>query len=470
MAKLTFALYFGNRGFFPGELIASAREEMRTACHALGFETIEMDPSLTRFGAVETLAEGRIYAKFLEDNRGKFDGVILSLPNFGDENGALNALKDAGVPILLQAYPDEIGKMDFASRRDSFCGKLSIADVFRQANIAFTVFEPHVCHPSSDAFKKQLVTFAQTCSIVKTLRSVNVGAIGARTTAFKTIRFDELALQRYDINTESLDLTQLFAQMRAVDPESAAFKAAREKIANAADTSAVPAEQLDNQARLYVALKEIAAYYDLKAIGLRCWNELQDAFRIAPCQVMGLFHDEEDLPIACELDVCNAIAMLALQAASDLPPVCMDWNNNFGDDADKCILFHCGSVAPSLMTGKGYTISHKMLDKGKEELGGVAWGCNQGRVKPGPMTYLSAKTDEGRLVFYVGEGRMTEDPIEDAFFGCAGVAEIPHLQTVLKGICKEGFRHHVSLVLAHVEDAIREAFDTYLGYDIVELM
>ncbi|HWR23811.1 MAG TPA: hypothetical protein VN366_10105 [Feifaniaceae bacterium] len=470
MAKLTFALYFGNRGFFPGELIASAREEVRAAVHALGFETIEMDPTLTRFGAVETLAEGRIYANFLNENRGRFDGVILSLPNFGDENGASNALKDANVPILLQAYPDEIGKMDFASRRDSFCGKLSIADVFRQADIPFTALTPHVCHPKSGAFRHQLVTFAQVCNIVKTLRSVNVGAIGARTTAFKTIRFDELALQRYGINTETLDLTQLFAQMRAVDETSAAFKAAREKIENAADTGAVPREQLDNQARLYVALKEIAAHYDLKAIGIRCWNELQDAFRIAPCQVMGLFHDDEDLPIACEMDVCNAIAMLALQAASDLPPVCMDWNNNYGDDPDKCILFHCGSVAPSLMTKKGYTISHKMLDKGKEELGGVAWGCNQGRVRPSPMTYLSAKTEDGRLMFYVGEGRMTDDPIEDAFFGCAGVAEIPHLQDVLKGICQEGFRHHVSLTLANVEEAVREAFETYLGYDIVELV
>ncbi len=468
MAKLTFALFFGNRGFFPGELIDSARKEMREAVHALGHDTMEMDPTLTRFGAVETMAEGKAYAKFLEDNRGKFDGVILSLPNFGDENGATAALRDANVPILLQAYPDEFGKMDFAHRRDAFCGKLSIADVFRQSGIAFTAFEPHVCHPGSEDFKRQLLTFAQTCNVVKRMRRFNVGAVGARTTVFKTIRFDELTLQNYDVNTETLDLTQLLAAMHAVDTSGDAFKAARAKIANAADCGAMPVEQMDNQARLYVALKQIAKDYDLNAMGLRCWNEMQDEFRIAPCMVMGMFNDSE-IPVSCELDVCNAIAMAALQAAAELPPVCMDWNNNFGDDPDKCILFHCGSVAPSLMAGKGTAISHKMFDKGREELGGVGWGCNQGRLKPGPMTYLSAKTEEGRLVFYVGEGRITEDPIEDAFFGCAGVAEIPYLQNLLRGICKEGFRHHVSLTLAHVEDALREAFDTYLGYDIVEL-
>lgn len=468
MQKLTFALYFGNRGFFPGELIDSAREEMRAAVHALGIETIEMDPSLTRFGAVETMAEGKVYAQFLEENRGKFDGVILCLPNFGDENGATVALRDANVPILLQAYPDEFGLMDFQHRRDAYCGKLSIADVFRQSGIAFTVFEPHVAHPSSEAFRKQLITFAQTCSVVKKLRRFSVGAIGARTTAFKTIRFDEMALQNYDITCESIDLSELFANMRAIDVNGEAFQAARAKLAASANYDKEPAEMLDNQARLYVALKDYADKYYLDAMALRCWNEMQPEFRIAPCSVNGLLADE-GLPVGCELDVCNAIAMLALQAASDLPAICMDWNNNYGDEDDKCILFHCGSVAPSAMVDKGEVISHKMFDKGKEELGGVGWGCSQGRVKPGPMTYLSATTEDGLLKFYMGEGYMTDDPIEESFFGCAGVAQIPGLQSLLVGICRNGFRHHVSLTLAHVEDALREAFETYLGYEVIDI-
>ena len=468
MKQLTLALFFGNRGFFPGELIDSARAEMRAAVRALGINTIEMDPSLTHFGAVETTAEGKIYAKFLEENKGKFDGVVLCLPNFGDENGAVAALQDANVPILLQAYPDEIGLMDFAHRRDSFCGKLSIADVFRQTGIAFTTFDPHVCHPSSDLFRKQLVTFASVCNVVKRLSRFNVGAIGARTTVFKTIRFDELALQSYGINTETLDLSQLFAMMREVDKSSEAFKAARAKISDVSDFSKVPSEQIDNQAALYLSLQKIAVDFDLGAMGLRCWNEMQNEFRITPCTVMGILNSEE-LSVACELDVCNAIAMAALQAAADVPAICMDWNNNYGDDPDKCILFHCGSVSSELMVDKGNVISHKMLDKGKENLGGVGWGCNQGRIKPGPMTYLSAKTEDGILSFYLGEGYITDDAIEDGYFGCAGVAEIGGLQPLLNGICREGFRHHVSLTLAHVEDALREAFDTYLGYDIVEI-
>jgi L-fucose isomerase-like protein len=130
--KTTFALYFGNRGFFSGELISSAREELTKAVKANGYDYIIIDEKLTHYGAVETIKEGAIYAEFLETNKGKYDGIILCLPNFGDENGACVALKNANVPILVQAYPDEAEKMDFAHRRDSVCGKLAMCNVLRQ--------------------------------------------------------------------------------------------------------------------------------------------------------------------------------------------------------------------------------------------------------------------------------------------------------------------------------------------------
>jgi L-fucose isomerase-like protein len=465
MKKMTFALYFGNRGFFPGELVASARTDIRSAVKLIGCDTIEMDESLTKFGAVETIAEGKIYAKFLEENRGKFDGVILSLPNFGDENGASVALQDSNVPILIQAYPDEVGLMDFSHRRDSFCGKISIADVFKQTGIKYSIFEPHTCHPSSPAFREQLTTFARVCNVVKVMRRMNVGSIGIRPTAFKTIRYDEIALQNYGINVESFELLQLLDYMEKIEKSSEAFASIKQRLISASDISKMPEEHLDTTAKLYLALKQIVADYDLDALAIRCWSDMQNILRITPCLVNGLLNSER-IPVACETDICNAIAMFALQSAADEPAICMDWNNNFGGDPDKCIVFHCGNVAPEQMTGKGKTISHKMLDKGKKDLGGTAWGCNQGRIKAAPLTYMSSKTENGKLSFYLGEGRVTEDPIEEGFFGCAGVLKIPDLQKVLLDVCKKGYRHHVSMTLDHVESALREAFITYLGYEI----
>ena len=163
--KQTFALYFGNRGFFPATLIASARNEVSDAVTKAGFGFIMPPKDMTRYGAVETKDEGMIYANWLEKHRGEFDGVIMSLPNFSDENGAVAAVRDCGVPIFIQAYPDEIGKMDFDHRRDSYCGKFSICDVFHQYNIPFTIMQPHVVHPSSSAFEKNLKDFAAVCRV-----------------------------------------------------------------------------------------------------------------------------------------------------------------------------------------------------------------------------------------------------------------------------------------------------------------
>ena len=126
--KMTFALCFCNRGFMPGELIYGARDDMVKAVTDAGYDYIMMDKELTRYGGVETRDEGLLYAKWLKEHEGQYDGVIFSMPIFADENGAITALQDAGVPILMQAYPDEIGKMDFAHRRDAYCGKFSVTD------------------------------------------------------------------------------------------------------------------------------------------------------------------------------------------------------------------------------------------------------------------------------------------------------------------------------------------------------
>ena len=129
---MEFALYFGNRGFFPASLIVGAREEMVRAVTDAGYDYIIAPEELTRYGAVETRQEGWRYAEWLKTHEGEYDGVIMSLPNFSDENGAIAALEHCGKPICIQAYPDEIGKMDFDHRRDSYCGKFSIEDVFHQ--------------------------------------------------------------------------------------------------------------------------------------------------------------------------------------------------------------------------------------------------------------------------------------------------------------------------------------------------
>jgi L-fucose isomerase-like protein len=466
VGKSTFALYFGNRGFFPESLIAEARKELPEVLDKLGFNSLMMDSSLTRYGAIESQQEGKLYARFLEENKGKYNGVILCLPNFGDETGAIAALEEAGVPILILAYPDELDKMKFHQRRDAFCGKFSIMDVFYQYQLPYTVFPPHTVHPKSKTFEEQINTFEMVCRIVKGMKKMTVGAIGARTTAFKTVRYDELALQKYGITTEVLDMSDVFRRVRKLDINTEAAKAKAEKLKNYTNFSGVPDKAFENLVRFGVVIDEIIQEYELDALAIRCWLEMEMEFGVAPCVLLSEINDR-GFPAACELDICNAVSMYALQLATGKPTTCLDWNNNYGDDPDKCILFHCGPVPQTLMEAKGEVIDHPMFAK---ELGpGCGYGCNVGRIAATPITFASSKTHDGKLFFYIGEGEFTGEPIQEGFFGCGGVARIDKLQEKIYNIGYSGYRHHVSVAPGNVAVALKEAFTRYLGYEITEI-
>ena len=464
--KTTFALFFGNRGFFPASLQAGARKELKAALKRLGHKTITLALQATNYGAVETPKEGAIYAEFLRKNRGKFGGVILCLPNFGDETGAIAALKDCGVPILIQAYPDELDKMAPELRRDAFCGKFSIMDVFYQYGLPFTALKPHTAHPLSNTFAANIDYFDRLCRVYNGMKDMVVGAIGARTTPFKTVRCDELALQRYGITTETLDLSDVFARMKALKSNNRKLIAKAAQLKKTASWKAVPERAFDTLTKLGVVLDAVIDEYNMDAIALRCWSELQQQLAVSPCVLLGLLN-ERGIPAACELDVGNAVTMRALMLASGKPPMCLDWNNNYGDQEDKCILFHCGPVPPSLMSRKGKITDHAILSNvfGK----GCGYGCNTGRIAPGPFTYGSMMSQDGELCFYLGQGRFTNDPIPADFFGCAGVAEIPDLQSKLQTIGYLGHRHHTSATAGHVLEPTREAFQKYLGYDVTSV-
>lgn len=465
MKKQTFALYFGNRGFMPAELIESAREDMVKAVTDAGFDYLIMDENATRYGAVETRAEGRIYAEWLESHRGEFDGVILCMPIFVDENGAVTALQDAGVPILMQAYPDEIGKMDFARRRDAFCGKFSVTDVFSQYKIPFTVMKPHVVHPLSPEFAENLHDFAAVCRVVNGMRRFNLGCIGARTTAFKTVRFDEVTMQRHGINVESFDLSELIEKVRAKADGEAAVVAKKESLIKYADFSAVPEEKKNILAKISVVIDEYIEEYRLDAVALRCWNEMETYLRVCPCVLVSELNDR-GITCSCEIDMCSAVTMRALSLAAEGPAACLDWNNNYGADPDKVILFHCGSTAQSLMAARGTVTSHKMFDKTDK---GSGWGTNEGRIAAFPMTYSNCKTEDGKITVYFSEGEFTGDDIEKDYFGCAGVAHISGLQDKLIRLARGGFKHHTTVANGHMKAVLEEALGTYLGYDVISI-
>jgi L-fucose isomerase-like protein len=461
---MTFGVIVGNRGFFPDHLAKSGREEMIRVLESAGYGVVAVGAEETKYGAIESRAEARRCADLFSKNRDKIDGVIVTLPNFGDERAVAEALKAAAlnVPVLIQATPDDAGRMTIADRRDSFCGKMSVCNNLQQVGVPYSLTARHTVAPDSDLFRKDLAWFAAVCRVANGLRRTRVGAIGARPAAFNTVRYSEKMLAGAGIDVETIDLSEILGRIARMADNDAAAQAKLAQIQAYVTTQNVPADSLLKMAKLGAVIETWMTETACTISAVQCWTALEEYFGVVPCTVMSMMSDRL-LPSACEVDVCGVVAMHALALASETPSALLDWNNNYGDDPDKAVCFHCSNLPK-------HFFSDVRMDYQEIIAGSVGklntFGTMVGRVKSGPMTYLRISTDDGygAIRGYIGEGEFTDDPLDT--FGGAGVVRIPDLQALLHYICENGFEHHVAANLSSCAGAVEEALTKYLGWEI----
>ncbi|RKY02092.1 fucose isomerase, partial [Candidatus Poribacteria bacterium] len=383
----------GHRSVFPGHLAERAREEIARVLREHGIEPLILPKSVTPYGAVSSLEDAVKYARFLGERGDDIDGILVSLPNFGDERAVAEAIRMSGlsVPVLVQAYPDELDKMDVRNRRDSFCGKLSVCNNLRQYGIPFSLTKLHTVSPTSEEFSKDLERFMAICRVVKGLKGARIGVIGARTSPFKTVRFNERLLEGHGISIETADLSEVIAAVEKLGDSDEAVRAKLEGLRSYCPAEGVPEGSLLNMAKLAVVLERWVEENGVSACALRCWPELQETLGIFPCAVMSMMSNSR-IPFACETDAMGALSMYALQLAADKPAGLFDWNNNYGDDPDKAVLFHCSNIPGDML--EGFRMSYNFIDANARGTPEKSYGTCAGRVKPGPMTFLRISTDE----------------------------------------------------------------------------
>ena len=327
--------------------------------------------------------------------------------------------------------------------------------------VRFTSGVPFVMRPHSDAFHRELSDFAAIRRVVARMRQLRIGVFGARTTAFKSVRYDEIAMERHGVDTEALDFSQVLARFEQTETSGAAIESWREQLHATCDMRHAPQGTDVTLARLGLAFECIIGDMALDAVAIRCWSELQQSLRITPCAVMGVLN-QRGVPAVCETDVTNALLMMALCLAGEGPVGCMDIYNNYGDDPEKCILFHCGPLPLSLMRGPGTLGEQKMFQKTMGQ--NCSWGVNLARAKAGQITLGGGRTENNEVQFYVENGEITDDPVEEAFFGTCGVLRLPGLQTKLMHLSEAGFRHHAVYTMGDRVRAVCEALEKYLDY------
>ena len=463
--KQTFGVIIATRNIFNFQLAVDARKKVLDKLASLGFGSVILPESETPTGNIEGYEDAVKCAKYFKQHADVIDGIIVVLPNFGDELGVVNSIDMAGlnVPVLVVAVDDDNDKVDVKSRRDAFCGKLSVCNNFYQYGIKFTDTTYHTYSLDCEEFTKDIYKFAGICRVVNGMKGLRVGAIGTRPIGFQTMRVSEKILQRAGITVVPVDMSEILAAAEKIDENAPEVKEKVEAIQKYGTCNILHKGQISKQARFGLAVENWIEENDIDISALQCWESIEKNFGCAACVTMSMM-GEKLMPSACEVDIAGTIGMYALALASQKPSALLDWNNNFAEDRDKCVLTHCSNYPKSFFENE---IEIGSLDVLGTVLGQQdTFGAVKGKVAAGKMTYFRISTDDtkGGIKSYLGEGVITDDPY--GMDGGIAVCEIPNLQGLMKYMCKNGYEHHVGMVRGHVSAILEEAIGNYMGWDV----
>jgi len=460
----TLGVILGNRDFFPDALIGEARRDLIRLFKELSIEPLWLSEQDTKLGAVETWADAQKCGELLRQNRERLDGILVCLPNFGDEKGVADSIRlaDVRVPILVQACPDDLDQFGLNRRRDAFCGKISVCNNLRQYGFKFSLTRDHTVSILNPRFREDLAQFLAVCRVVRGLSRVRIGAVGARPNAFNTTRFSEKLFESTGISVSTIDLSEVFGNAAKIAENDPGLRQRVEQIRGYADASAVPAEAIVKMAKFALVIDDWMQSFGISATAIQCWSSLQKNYGVNVCTIMSMM-SEQMLPSACEVDIAGVVSMYALQLASGRPSALVDWNNNYGDDPNKCVLFHCGNWAKEFLQEVRIATAPILGTTLGEE---NTFGAMEGRTGKGPLTFGRISTDDrgGKIRAHVGEGEFTDDPLNT--FGTRAVVRVPALPALMHVVCQNGFEHHAAMNRTHSANIVSEALSRYMGWEV----
>ena len=465
--RMCFGIIIGTRAYFNSELAKDVRKQLLRTLADEGHDYVILPEDATPTGSssIETREDGLKCAELFRQNRDRIDGIIVSLPNFGFEIGIINAISvaDLNVPILVQACDDENDKVDLDSRRDAFCGKISVCNNLYQYGIPFTDTTLHTYSIYSELLAKDINKFAGICRVVNGLRHARIGAIGARPAGFQTVRASEKLLQKSGITVVPVDLSEILGAARKIEDTDVELLKKLEEIKCYAVVPKEYSDKLVLQAKFGVAVERWIEANQIDAVAVQCWDSLEQNYGCAACVTMSML-GEKLLPAACEVDIAGAVSMYALTLAAQGQSALLDWNNNFAEDRNKCVCTHCGNFPKSFVRNDLKLGTLGVLGR---TLGKVnTFGAVYGKVTKGDFTFFRISTDDtkGTIKAYLGTGEITDDPY--GMDGCIAVTKVDNLQILMKHICRNGFEHHVAMVRNDVKDILNEAIEGYLGWNL----
>jgi len=166
---------------------------------------------------------------------------------------------------------------------------------------------------------------------------------------------------------------------------------------------------------------------NLAASALQCWTAMEEFYGVVPCTLMSMMSNGL-MPSACETDIGRSGGYVCHGAGDWQPSAIVDWNNNYGEDPDKAVIFHCSNLPKDIFVDNIISVDDIPAMDYQAIIAGTVgkentYGTVVGRVRAMPFTYCRVSTDEfnGNVQVYLGEGRLTDDPLKT--FGGYGVVE-----------------------------------------------
>ena len=461
----TFGVIISNRSFFPDHLVLTAREKLLKSLDAWGHKYIILSTEDTYMGETMTYDEAKKCAELFKAHADEIDGIIVCLPNFGEETGIADAIKWSKLdcPILIQACDDDFDKLQLENRRDAFCGKLSLCNNLWQYGIKYSLTTRHTCPVDGEEFHADVDRFARICAVVKSMKTARIAQIGARVMPFRTVRYSEKLLQDAGITVETEDFSEIMADIEEITDEALIAEKVAEIKAYGNIAEGIEEYKVVKQAKLCIAIENWMRDHHCDASAIQCWDSPEANYGCAMCLVMSMM-GQKGMPSACETDIMGAVSMLALLKASGIPPIYQDWNNNYKNEPNKCINVHCSNYPACAFSQKPEIAN---LDILATTLGtDVSFGALKGRVRPSEMTFLKVSTDDrnGKIRCYLGEGKFTDEDLPT--FGGVAVCEVPEMNKLMHHLTRNGYEHHVALVQSACADILEEALGNYLGWDV----
>jgi L-fucose isomerase len=269
------------------------------------------------------------------------EAAVFNIPVFAFPNYSLIAARLLEMPVLLSSPKDPtLPGLGGIMAAHGAMAQIGLKSVKLWGN------------PREEPELQELLSaFCRASGVIQRLKGSVFGLIGGRSIGMNTgaVSTQEW-MRRFGVDVEQIDQLQIVDRARRADAEEVerAYEWLNAKLGHVATAGKAAPENVREQIRHYIAIREMVAEYGLDFIGLKCHYDLSE-YHVTGCLSAVFFNDPYDwngskqpTVLACESDADGALTMQILKLISGYPTLLFDLRSyDFANHVYVCC--NCGA-------------------------------------------------------------------------------------------------------------------------------